>query len=155
MKKILLLCFILFFGQISIAQSPDKTYVPADTVILERERPEVKPQEKVSEPKPETQVEKPKTKTPQTQRAKKTKKVTYPNLKIYDEPKNKPCQKCYYEYKGEVKRPKKTYTAKRRKAMTRKEKEEKIKEITEKMNDMKPLFSIEKTKPYMKKRCLD
>ena len=157
MKKILLLCLILLFGQISYAQNPDETYVPADTVILERERPEVEPQEKVSEPTPETQIEKPK--TPQTQRAKRSNKPTYPNLKIYDEPKNKPCLNCYYEYHGKIKKPKHsremrklTPASEKKKAMTRKEKEE---EKIEEKNKIKPLFSIEKIKPRMKKYCLD
>ena len=107
MKKILLLCIILLFGQISFAQNSFDSYVPADLVILERIRPEGEQKEQPLEPKTEMQIDEPKTKTPQTQKPKKSNKPTYPNLKIYNKPKNEPCRSCYYEYKGKIKKPKK------------------------------------------------
>ena len=60
---------------------------------------------------------------------------------------------------GKIKKPKHsremrklTPASEKKKAMTRKEKEE---EKIEEKNKIKPLFSIEKIKPRMKKYCLD
>ena len=127
MKKIILILFILSLEcPILALELQDTSTKTGEPVILQRKIPDSEKQS----PEAETKLQKPEGKVEQPPTTKKiakpeSNKPKYSGLIIYDKPENEPCENCYYYYEYKAGKYRKN-TLYDRKAMTKKEKDEKM-----------------------------